>query len=526
LVVGVLLALPASGQVRSPIADYLQPYGGLVNGTNIVMTPDGEWIFFNESWGSGCSSGAFERISRIRPDGTGYRVILDKDQLALLKPTPVASLIRDLRVSGDGRWLAFAYPAKISVTCVDLPPVHWYLANVQSGTAKAFKWGGKHIGWVSFTDDGSLMAFKGYDPATDSWWFHVGEPQGTTLANVTKFLDTGPWLTTPGIISPDGSKFLFSGTLGGFPFPSDVYLYDFATQQTTKLNPEPVGNVDGLSLSGDGQRLVYAGAGPVYAMNADGTDFHSLPGVATYGSATLTRDGEHVFWADWTNGPANTRSTWDGRDLLVIKGWTDATAVTPAAVNADGSMMAVIGQEWTYWPLTTWFESGPVLTTYGHGKPGSTITWDIGGEAGDSYLLMWSIAPASLRLPAYGLLGLEPSRLGVIASGAIAGPDNVGSQQLVLPVGLSVPSPVELYFQALVLDADRATGALSNRTTFIVHDGSGSLSFTGGGDEAGPWAHVQPAASASVPVSPSTPEERMWRMILADPSLWDHSDEP
>jgi hypothetical protein len=524
-------ALPVAGQVRSPIGDYLQPYGGLTVAMNIAMTPDGEWIFFEESWGSGCSSGAFQRISMIHPDGTGYRVVLDEAVIAASQPTAANSLIKDIRVSGDARWLAFSMPAKISVTCVELPPVYWYLVDVEAGAVQRFKWNGKQIGTVSYSDDGAKMVFQGYDAGTDSWWFHVGEPQGTTLTNVTKFLDTSPWFTANGIISGDGSRFLFAGTHNTFPFPSDAYLYEFESQRITKVSPEPVNDIWGLSLSGDGSRLLYAGAfsGPIFAMNSDGSDFHALPNVATFGSATLSRDGQRVFWADWTNGPASVRSTWDGREQVTIKGWTDTTAVASLPVNRDGSMMALVAQDLGFWdPLGVWFDEGPVLTTYGYGTPGSTITWDIGGEEGDSFVLLWSLVPGSVRLPGYGLLSLEPSRMGILATGPVGGTDNIGKETVTLPPGLLVPAPVEIHFQALVLDADRATGGLTNRTTFTVHDGGIAASATPTGEDC--QLSTKPAlgsgAPSFTPPAAPTPEERLRQMMLDDPSVWDRMGEP
>ncbi len=87
---------------------------------------------------------------------------------------------------------------------------------------------------------------------------------------------------------PDGSGFLFSLQWVPLDICSDIFEYNFATQEITRLTPalwdeSSDGGARGLSISPDGQRIVFERAvypldtnGSLWIMNRDGSDLHKL----------------------------------------------------------------------------------------------------------------------------------------------------------------------------------------------------------------------------------------------------------
>ena len=87
---------------------------------------------------------------------------------------------------------------------------------------------------------------------------------------------------------PDGSGFLFSMRWVPMSICSDIYEYNFTTQQITRLTPSlwdesDDGGARGLSISPDGQQIIFERAvypldtnGSLWIMNRDGSDLHKL----------------------------------------------------------------------------------------------------------------------------------------------------------------------------------------------------------------------------------------------------------
>ena len=113
----------------------------------------------------------------------------------------------------------------------------------------------------------------------------VGDTSGgTKLVPFTSYAETVfdiEWL-------PDGSGFLFSQFHVELGYFSDIYEYNFATQEITQLTPtlsdeSGDGGARGLSISPDGQQIVFErsffeneSTSSLWIMNRDGSNMHKL----------------------------------------------------------------------------------------------------------------------------------------------------------------------------------------------------------------------------------------------------------
>src|SRR5574341_950455 len=107
---------------------------------------------------------------------------------------------------------------------------------------------------------------------------------GTKLVSIEPFNGTGvhdiEWL-------PDGSGFLFTMQYVPLDIYSDIFEYNFASQQITQLTPlldeSGDGGARGLSISPDGQHIVFERAvypddptSSLWIINRDGSNMHKL----------------------------------------------------------------------------------------------------------------------------------------------------------------------------------------------------------------------------------------------------------
>lgn len=458
-----------AAQATIPIGNGLPaPWGGAAAPGPLAMTPDGEWVVAVETAYVGCFPPDTQRIVKVRPDGTGHRVLVDYDVLQALKPSTLDA-VTFLRVSGDGALAYFVMPAIYSTGagCDYGPPAFHGLLDTDSGALREFAPDGLIAGLASWTDDGQTMAFKAINPATGTVWFYIGGPDGS---GAVPLLDASGWLFSQGIISGDGSHFLVLAEHNQVaPIQGDVFVYDLRRGTRTKVTPASAPNLQTANLSADGTRVAYSHSGNTYVVNGDGTNHHLLSTFATYG--TITHEGEHVFvgFAD-----RYRRISWHGSEILDIPEssihWGGGLQnLSFAPVRADGRVLAF----WTdimplgpYAPLAVWFAETPVLCTYGSGLPGTVLTWEVGGTLDSSYLLAWSPVSASVRLPGLGTLGLSPSHLRLLGSGTVTSVTNTGKLQVTLPLDLGTATGATIYFQALVVDAVTGDKALTNTTTF------------------------------------------------------------
>ncbi len=491
---------PLQSQSLSYVGEYLGGWGAWPGSAPASMSATGEWIAFVESDTVPCVGGV-ERISMIRPDGTGYRIVVDIPVLEDLEPDN-ETYIYELALDGEANQILFYWPHKTS-QCLDFAPVHWYLADTQTGAASEITFNGEVVGFVSITDDGQSMAFKGYDPATGKWGFYRSAPDGS---GAVLFHDASPWFAAGGRLSGDGTKFVFFASSAQIcPCGTDFYAYDFETGVTTKLNRDLLSGFAGLQASFDGERIVLA-ASATFGVAADGTNFHVL--APTGGTAvTITRDGKFVIYAAAAN--SLHRVSWGGGPILDLGAGAGSGGPQPA--NWDGTVVAVRDKDYLVnlnVPLAVWFEKSPVLTTWGFGLPGTELTWDVGGKPGDSFLLAYALAPASVPFKGWGVLGLDPATLQVFAGGTVAGPNNVGQVRITLPMDLGLTAPVPVWFQAAVSSA--AGTRLTNVTQFTLGDSASAM--------AAPPPTTVLGGGPRHDSHHSLPFEQ--RMRLEDPAVW------
>lgn len=473
-IIGLVLALaPKSpSQAVSPIGDFLPEYWGGIHPGPVTMTADGEWIVAVESYLITCYPPYYERIVRVRSDGTQREVLFDEDQMFALAGNKLTDTTF-MRLSGDGSWAYFVRPGGWigQANCEYVLPSHGYLLDLRNGVVKDLAPDGLVSGAASWTDDGRTMAFSAIDPVSgNKVLFYVGGPDGT---GATPFLDTSQWSYARGIISGDGSRFVF--IVEHDNLDDDVMIYDFRTGGVTKLTPSPIKNdVVSANCSADGERIVYGiesstvSNASVYAVYADGSGHRKLHDGALKG--TITRDGEWVF----IEAGSFYRVSWDGSVVELLTGTTGwpgegVNSIKPAAIDATGSRAAfftTIVPLGPSSPLAVWHEHTPVLTTYGYGAPGTPLRFDIGGEPGDSFLLASSPLSAHVPFRPWGVLELDPSRLVLLAGGVVGDWLNIGSVELQLPPDVWFAMDVPVHFQALVQHPGGG-GALTNATTFV-----------------------------------------------------------
>lgn len=530
LVFGCLVAPVSTAQSISRIGDYLH-WSEHVHIMPMDITVDGSRAAFIESWGDGCGGTVLQRLSSIRSDGTDYLVHVPHKAMKQLKPN-LESTCQALTMSGDGRWIAFVLDDAWSCTLGG--PWEWYLLDTATNAVQHLQWNGFRVGWVSFTDDGGTLAFKGWDPVL-GWGFYLASPSDPGAA--VRFLDASAWFAAGGTISGGGTHFVFFGSQNSVcPCPAELFSFEFATAIQTTLTPAPTPlGLGSFDVAADGQRVVYS-TGPVYGVLTDGTQHHQISNV--WGSwLTSSTDGAWVVY--WSDG-LSYRQPWVGGPELTFPAYTQSNA-SPS--NADASIMPRIfaGDATFEYPLCVWFEHTPVLTTYGYGLPDTPLTWDVGGSPGDTFLLLYSFGPAALPLKTWGTLGLDPATLGVVAAGVVGGPpQNIGQVQVQLgdellvtgasgvaavpgtpytvrvAADLEVLGPFDVWFQALVTSPEGKRLTNTTRFTFGLPDPdphSSSFAATAA-PRAGEGArqHCLPSAEDS---------ETAWlRLRNSDPAVW------
>ena len=461
VLLGLGLAYPASAQSLSRIGLYLDWDKSPV-GMDMDITSDGSLIAFIESRGGGCSSWNYQRLSTIRSDGTDYRVLVGWLDMELLEPLGQETYTNTMTMSGNGEWLAFSLFSKVDL-CALYGPIHWFLVEVATGAVQPLTFNGQPVGFVSFTTDGDTVAFKGFDPLL-GWGFYRADP--ADLSGATRFLDVSGWFAAGGQISGDGSTYVWFGSQGAVcPCPASLYTHDFETGIDTLVASPPSG-VSVFDISHDGQRLVYCGSGCVAAL-ADGTWSQSLS-LLGFAGQSLSSDGEYVLGGDLEN---LVRAPWGAtlpNQVHDLQSGLGSTSAAPS--SADASIVPGFDEgKFIPWGLEVWFEHGPVLTTYGYGVADTPLTWDIGSEPGDSFVLFWGLAPAALPLKTWGTLGIDPGFLGLLGLGTVGGPpQNIAQVQALLPTDLALLAPLPLWFQALVETADGHRLTNTTRFTFGI----------------------------------------------------------
>ena len=427
----------------------------------------------------GSCQSATERITGIRKDGTGYRVLLDPEAVDALHPQTWSTRVIELTASGDGQTLAALIPDSLAGCAPDLP-FHTWLIDTRTGAAAELDpgWPGG-ITFPSFSEDGERIAYV----ATDAIGRYIitarrTSPTAYDAEVEVLFAPGGLGVSYVSQLSRDGESLVFIAYQGfTVDDPGFLYRYHMPSATLTRLVEEPLFNVQSLSVSRDGRRVVYGEKSnpylvlPVHGVSGNGEGQHVVTPTHVFGSATISGDGRWVYFTDMAAdfSFATWRVPWEGGTPQYVGDayWNSITAMTRYAISDDGNLVA-LRRNFTAptWPPVT----QPVtlvhfgerwLTTYGSEQPGQPLHCDVGGAPGAAFTLYGSLYGALTRT-AFGPLFLEPSRLVVLAQGLVDGPDNMTTVPLQVPDDPALEG-IEYHFQALVAGAVKP--GWTNRTT-------------------------------------------------------------
>lgn len=532
LTMTALCALPLSvvGQSTSAIGAYLQPAwrpSGIW-----VMTRDSEWIAFVENDGAACDSSAYdERISLIRSDGTGHRVVVDEHVLKGLQAGQTR-IVERLRISPDGRQI-YIEQASYSV-CNPVTAPQPFVVDVATGGVEPLTHNGYSAYLMSYSDSGDQIVFRSFDAELGDSYYFVSDPG---LVNARPFVDTSPWWSTPqGKLSGDGSKFLFivwHGSVWG-----DAFLVDMESLAITKLTPESLPALSSADISADGSRIVLGHStadGALYATGSEGQGLRLIAEGPQATIATLSANGRVIFGYGGTvpvgvssSAVTNIYNWHDGSliDQYLGGGGSGGAAMGHMAVNDDGTLVSggLGNAPEGHIPTMVRSWSSGMLTTYGFGDPGTPVHWDVCGSAASDWVLAVSLRKGLLPLPGVGELLLSRGHLIVLDAGTISGPYNASTVTREIPVDAALPEVLPLHSQALVV-SPAGEARLTNRTTFELHGAQAStaeVAHTNGqkGLRDGPAQEVPWGATRRRPTLwELSPAERLRRMELMDPSI-------
>ncbi|MFQ5505285.1 MAG: hypothetical protein ACE5F1_10860, partial [Planctomycetota bacterium] len=192
----------------------------------------------------------------------------------------------------------------------------------------------------------------------------------------------------------------------------------------------------------------------VMIVNADGTGLRSLakvPGAVMH--SAISADGSRIVMR--TGGP-----TAETRGVFLIRGDTGAVLADfdfgYARISGNGKRL--LGQ--VNFRRVVWDYALPDLKALGPEQMGATEQLQVAADPGSLWLLALSDTRASIPLPPFGTLGLDPRRLWILGQG-IMGPGRTSHRQLPLP---SDPRLVgsSIFTQAMTFSPSLATGAFTN----------------------------------------------------------------
>ncbi len=284
--------------------------------------------------------------------------------------------------------------------------------------------GGAAVALGDVDGDGDLDAFVGNFPQENRLWLNGGTGvfADVTATNLPFLL--GGRLTTAvafGDVDGDGDLDAFVGNAGSFPGGQDRLYVNGGTGVFTDVTAT---NLPALS---DGTVAVALGD-----LDGDG-DLDAFVGNSNPPNRLHLNDGTGVFTdVTATNLPA------------LLDPFTRAVAL--GDVDGDKDLDAVVGsviqQNRLYTNLTR------QVAWRGIPRVGKPLVLDLRGPPNGAWLLAASLASASIPLPPFGMLRLDPATLFVVAGGAL---DSQGSASL----SFLVPSSptlvgVSVYWQAAV----------------------------------------------------------------------------
>ncbi len=451
------------------------------------MAADTGLVAFSEKLNVGSCASAPGRIALVNVDGTGYRVLLDYLDLQALWPTEHPSRVGSIRLSADGRCLAFVWGQFPDGQCLHAPPWHAYL--VDTATAEVVELApeapvtGFGVTNVSMSRNAERVVYR----TTEMDGHHVF--LATRAVDGSHDFSSAVELLAPGDfggigyvarISADGRSLVFSTPeLFLVDAMSEVFVMDLATGVTTRVSDKPLPGIFAVDISADGSRVVYEHVaifqtlpGAVYAVNADGTGHHLVSDASHYGAVTITADGLWVLFNEVGEEYCCdvVRVPWGGGEReFVSQAFYSTKEQLPLAVGFGGDAYAhrrIYTTPTGLHPLTLVRFESPVLYTYGVAEVGEPLGIDVGAPAGSPYVVYMSLHDGLWRTP-FGPLYLEPSRLEPLAFGFTEAPTNSGIHIFDVPeldglAGLSV------WFQAAVCPPEGGMPELTNATTITL----------------------------------------------------------
>ncbi len=188
----------------------------------------------------------------------------------------------------DGSALAYVMRSNSAITQISAAPSYGAtgkdLPMVEKAAPGRVAWGPTPATADQYLYSSGMNVFK--DNIGGIYLNTVGDTSGGTQLILSydysaEYIHDIAWL-------PDGSGFLFSKFHVELGYFSDIYEYDFATQEITQLTPtfndeSQYGGARGLSISPDGRQIVFERAvylsdapSSLWIMNIDGTDLHKL----------------------------------------------------------------------------------------------------------------------------------------------------------------------------------------------------------------------------------------------------------
>lgn len=208
---------------------------------------------------------------------------------------------RDPTWRSDGRELGYVFGPgtfyRIAADNTTPGAIGQYLLSGSGGLPSNMPGNPKLLAWAPLPALANQLLYAGYGWGYGNAIFRVTEGS-TTPGEVLVEVDGGTGEVVLGLAwLPDGSGFLFSATTGVIDDEGHLYRYDFDTQEVTDLIGSTDGFVRRLSVSPDGQRVVFE-----FQTAAEWTDLNApidlwLMDLNTLELELLVENGRSPAWS-------------------------------------------------------------------------------------------------------------------------------------------------------------------------------------------------------------------------------------
>ena len=376
---------------------------------------------------------------RMRSDGTGLeRLDIGNRRVRATSTSADGSKITFLQFEkryGSGRWW-FAYLGVWVYDFTKSKP----LIQVDQGPA----------GRPLISDDGRKVV---YTSSYKGFGTYIVNSNGTGKSRFSLFMQ-------PTAIDRTGSR-----VVGSTPNGDDIWIMNTNGTGLRNLTNTPKVYESNATISADGKKVAFvrqSGTWPnitseVMLINADGSGLQSRGKVFGWPSAlpALSMSDDYsiiALTASRQTGPAWTSLFKTGSSTPVAS-LTDAVSF----LNASGTRLPGItnnGPE--LWDLAL-----PDLKAIGPEQIGKAEVFQVAANPGESFLLMFAAKKASIPLPPFGTLGLDPNSILPIAGGVM------GKDSTTFRLSITIPSNAALigralFSQAFAIDPRTNKGSLTN----------------------------------------------------------------